>query len=93
MIVILIKTTKHSGWLDNYKDGFVRKQMNDTDVEILESALSERRKKYIDNNFLVIEDFYENKISALKVLSKLKKIEKSMLDIGFKVTVDVVEKL
>jgi len=92
-ITLVIKTYKEDGWLDNYKDGLVRSYMSDTDTEILESALSENRTKYVDGDTLVIEDVYDNKVKALRTLSKIQKLKDNMNDIGFKVTVDVITKL
>lgn len=92
-ITLIIKTYKEEGWLDNYKDGFVRSYMSDKDTEILENALSENRTKYIDGDTLVIEDTYDSKVKALRTLSKIQKLKDNMNDIGFKVTVDVVTKL
>jgi hypothetical protein len=92
-ITLVIKTYKEEGWLDNYKDGFVRSYMSDKDTEILENALSENRTKYIDGNTLIIEDTYDNKVKALRTLSKIQKLKDNMNDIGFKVTVDVITKL
>ena len=88
-IKLVIKTFKESGWLNNYKDGLVRTYMNNSDIEILEKALSENRIKYIKNDYLIIEDIYDNKISALRTLSKISKLQNNMKKIGFKVTVDV----
>ena len=88
-IKLVIKTFKESGWLNNYKDGLVRTYMNNSDIEILEKALSENRIKYIKNDYLIIEDIYDNKISALRTLSKISKLQNNMKEIGFKVTVDV----
>lgn len=92
-ITLVIKTYKEEGWLDNYKDGFVRSYMSDKDTEILENALSKNRTKYTDGDTLVIEDAYDNKVKALRTLSKIQKLKDNMNDIGFKVTVDVVTKL
>ena len=92
-ITLVIKTYKEDGWLDNYKDGLVRSYMSNTDAEILESALSENRTKYVDGDTLVIEDVYDNKVKALRTLSKIQKLKDNMNDIGFKVTVDVITKL
>ena len=92
-ITLVIKTYKEEGWLDNYKDGFVRSYMSDKDTEILENALSKNRTKYTDGDTLVIEDTYDNKVKALRTLSKIQKLKDNMNDIGFKVTVDVVTKL
>ena len=92
-ITLVIKTYKEEGWLDNYKDGFVRSYMSNKDTEILENALSENRTKYIDGDTLIIEDAYDNKVKALRTLSKIQKLKDNMNDIGFKVTVDVITKL
>ena len=92
-ITLVIKTYKEDGWLNNYKNGFVRSYMSDKDTEILENALSENKTKYIDGNALVIEDTYDNKVKALRTLSKIQKLKDNMNDIGFKVTVDVITKL
>ena len=72
-ITLVIKTYKEEGWLDNYKDGFVRSYMSDKDTEILENALSKNRTKYTDGDTLVIEDTYDNKVKALRTLSKIQK--------------------
>jgi|TARA_B100000035_G_scaffold314943_1_gene333095 hypothetical protein len=92
-ITLVIKTYKESGWLNNYKDGFVRSYMSDNDTEILETALSKNRIKYIEGDYLIIKDTYDNKIKALRTLSRIQKLKDNMNDIGFKVTVDVITEL
>jgi hypothetical protein len=89
-ITLVIKTYKEKGWLNNYKNGFVRSYMSDKDTEILESALSENITKYVDGDALVIEDVYDSKVKALRTLSKIQKLKNNMNDIGFEVTVDVI---
>ena len=88
---LIIKTFKEEGWLKEYKDGFVRSHMDAADIQVLQDALSPRRIKYIDGDYLVIEDEYDNKISALRVLAKIQKLQKNLSNTGFEVTVDVVE--
>lgn len=93
MITLKITTYKEPGWLNDYKDGYVRSFMNLTDIEILESSLSKNRIKYVKDDLLIIEDSYDNKITALRTLAKIQKLQNNMNDIRFKVTVDVIEKL
>ena len=62
-------------------------------MDEISCVLIKRNKRWFNYALPIIKDTYDNKIKALRTLSRIQKLKDNMNDIGFKVTVDVITEL